>query len=74
MAVKKRHRCKPCEKAHVEDIGIYHAGNSHMTYRNHDGNVFIDAYSIFSMLKGMGLDKQALVFMERIAEIRKKKD
>ena len=73
MAIKpKKHKCKPCEKSHIEDIGTYHVGV--YTYRNTDGNVYIDAYSVFAMLKGMGLDKQALAFMASVAEVRKKKE
>lgn len=70
--IKKRHKCKPCEKSHIESIGTYHVSNGFIKYSNSDGNVYVDAYSIFQMLKNMGLKDQALAFMDRVAEIRKK--
>lgn len=63
---------KPCAKPHIEEIGTYAVSNGFIKYQNADGNVFIDAYSIFQMLKSMGLKDQALAFMDRIADIRKK--
>lgn len=67
---QKKHKCEPCQKLHVEDLSTY--GVQGFTYRNVEGNIFIDAYSVFAMLRKMSLNKQALEFMDRVAECRKK--
>lgn len=68
----KKHKCKDCEKSHTESIGTYMV--STYTYRNHDGNIYIDAFSIFDMFNSMGLTDQANAFMRSISGVRKKKN
>lgn len=69
---KKRHVCKVCVREHIDEAPTYPV--QMYTYRNTDGNVYIDAYSVFKMLKSLGLNKQALAFMESVHDLRKKKE
>lgn len=69
---KKKHVCPECARAHVDSLPIFPVRS--FTYSNRDGNVYIDAYSVFNMFTTLGLDKHALEFMKQIADVRKKKE
>jgi hypothetical protein len=71
-ATTKRHKCKVCDRTHTDALPFFPARQ--YTYRNENGNVYIDAYSVFMMFKNLGLDKHAVEFMTSVAGVRKVKE
>lgn len=68
----QKHKCKICDRSHTDEIGTHMC--SSYTYINRDGNIYIDAFSVFDMFNNMGLTNQAMRFMKSISETRKRKD
>lgn len=68
----KNPKAKKCEKSHVADLPTYPIRG--FTYQNKDGNIYIDAFSVFKMLKDLGLKEHAISFISVVADIHLKKD
>lgn len=68
----KQKKCKKCEKEHVEDLAIYPVVG--FTYLKHEGIIYINCFSVFKMLTGLGLLTHARIFMSKVADIVLNKD
>lgn len=73
MAAKpKRHKCKSCEKRHVEDVWTYPIET--FTYKRENGVVYISVWSIFRWFKSMELESHAMRLMAAVEPLIHKKD
>lgn len=68
----KKQKIKKCEKAHVDALPTYPVRG--YTYQNKDGNIFIDAFSVYKMFIALGLKDQAASFIFSVADLHLKKD
>lgn len=64
----KKHKCKECNKVHIDDIGIFHFGG--FTYRNENGVIYIDSLSVYKMLISAGLTRHAVHFMNKVVDCK----
>ena len=60
-----------CGKSHVDTLPIYPVRG--YTYQNKDGNIFIDAFSVYEMFRDLGLKEHAASFISSVADIHLKK-
>lgn len=68
MATRKN---KPCQLEHTVSIPMWPPKS--FNYLKSQGKYYVNFLSVYRMLVRMGLDKQAMVFMDQIAEIEHEK-
>jgi|SoiMethySBSTD1v2_1073268.scaffolds.fasta_scaffold2233448_1 hypothetical protein len=69
MKKLKKHKCKSCEKKHVEDIRQWDLGMVY--YSKNNGAVHLNPFSVLDILRRSGLHEAEDELLKRIMEMLK---